>query len=76
MEMEKEILRISSLLILLAGLYIFLNPDTVVAKIKTFYSNYPLIHYAGGKQLTSRLGFVRCAEITIIIIGLICLFSI
>jgi|GEM_PF-2148579 len=74
--MEKEILRISSLFILLAGLYIFLKPDTVVNKIKVFYSNYPLIRYAGKKQLTSRLEFVKCAGIAIMIVGLICLFSV
>jgi hypothetical protein len=75
-EMEKEILRIISLFIVLGGLYIFLKPDIVAAKIKVFYSNYPLIRYAGEKQLTSRQGFVKSAGIVIIIIGLICLFSI
>jgi hypothetical protein len=42
-EMEKEILRIIILFIVLGGLYIFLKPDIVAAKIKGFYSNYPLV---------------------------------
>jgi len=35
-EMEKEILRIISLFIVLGGLYIFLKPDIVAAKIRFF----------------------------------------
>lgn len=73
--MEKEILRIINILIMLAGFYIFIKPAVVAAKIKLFYSNYPIIRYSGEKQLTSRLGFIRCTGITMIIVGLLGLVS-
>ena len=47
------------------------RPDTVSKKIKRFYSNYPIIRYAGEKQLTSRSSFVKLLGIVFIILGLL-----
>jgi len=61
----------SSILILCLGIYMLVRPDTVSKKIKRFYSNYPIIRYAGEKQLTSRSSFVKLLGIVFIILGLL-----
>jgi len=58
------------------GVYICLRPAYIAEKIKLLYRAYPLVRYAGEKQLTSRSGFVRAAGIVLIIVGIICFFSI
>jgi uncharacterized membrane protein HdeD (DUF308 family) len=73
---ETILLRMASILIICVGIYVFARPIVVSEKIKSFYSNYPIIRYAGEKQQTSRLGFVRFIGATFIIVGFICLFSI
>jgi len=45
---------IASTVFFLFGIFIVLRAKTVALKIKEFYLNYPLIHYAGEKQLTSK----------------------
>jgi len=73
---EKNLLRLASILILCLGAYVCLRPASVAEKIKSFYGKYPIVKYAGEKQLTSRTGFVRFVGAVIIIVGLISLFSI
>jgi hypothetical protein len=73
---ENIFLRLACILIVCVGVYVFARPATISEKIKSFYSNYPIIRYAGEKQLTSRLGFVRFIGATLVIVGFICLFSI
>jgi hypothetical protein len=73
---EKIALHLASILILCVGIYVVARPVTVAEKIKSFYSNYPIIRYAGDKQLTSRLGFVRLIGVVLIVVGFLCYFSI
>ncbi|WP_028314887.1 hypothetical protein [Desulfatibacillum aliphaticivorans] len=42
-----------------AGIYAVVRPQKTAEKIKNFYSKYPLIHYAGDRQLTARPGYVK-----------------
>jgi hypothetical protein len=42
-----------------AGIYAVARPQKTAEKIKNFYSKYPLIHYAGDRQLTARPGYVK-----------------
>lgn len=72
---EKNALRMTSILILCVGIYVCARPADVAEKIKTFYSNYPVIRDAGAEQLTSRSIFVRILGVVIIILGLLCFFS-
>lgn len=67
---EKTFSYIVCILILCIGVYVVVRPVFVSEKIKKFYSNYPIIRYAGDKQLTSRSCFVRFLGIILIIIGL------
>jgi len=73
---EKNLLRLASILISCVGAYVFLRPGSVAEKIKLFYSGYPIIRYAGAKQLTSRSSLVRLVGVVLIIVGIICFFSI
>lgn len=73
---EKNLLRLASILLLCVGIYVFARPVAVAESIKSFYSNYPIIRYAGEKQLTSRSGFVRLVGAILIIVGFLCFFSI
>lgn len=73
---EKNLLRLASILISCLGAYICLRPESVAEKIKLFYSRYPIIRYAGKKQLTSRSSLVRLVGVVFVIVGIICLFSI
>jgi len=69
------ILALISFGILVSGVYIALCPQVIVNKLRSFYSQYPLVHYAGEKQLTSRLFFVRILGGVLVFIGLIILYS-
>ncbi len=71
---EKTALQITSILILCVGIYVCARPAAVAEKIKIFYSNYPVIRYAGAEQLTSRSIFVRVLGVVIVIVGLLCFF--
>ena len=73
---EKNLLRLASILISCVGAYVCLRPESVAEKIKLFYSRYPIIRYAGKKQLTSRSIFVKLVGVVFVIVGIICLFSI
>lgn len=72
---EKNLLRLASILILCVGIYVVARPAAVSERIKAFYSNYPIIRYAGEKQLTSRSGLVRLVGVVLIIVGFLCFFS-
>lgn len=73
---EENALRLASIVILSVGLYICARPASVAERIKKFYSQYPIIRYAGSKQLTSRSNLVRLFGVVLIIVGIICFFSI
>ncbi len=73
--LEKNILRLVSILILCAGIYVCVEPASVAERLKSFYSTYPIIRYAGAKQLTSRTHFVRLIGIVLIIVGILCFLS-
>jgi uncharacterized membrane protein HdeD (DUF308 family) len=70
--MEKLLLRIISIFIIVFGIFLLIKPTVVAEKLKSFYRGYPLVHYAGERQLTSRPQFIIVAGIVIIIVGLIC----
>jgi uncharacterized membrane protein HdeD (DUF308 family) len=65
-----------SILILCLGIYVVIHPVVASERIKRFYMNYPLIRYAGEKQLTSRPFLVRLVGIIIIILGSLCFFNV
>jgi hypothetical protein len=73
---EQYLLYLASILIACVGAYVCLRPAFVAKKIKVFYSGYPIIRYAGEKQLSSRTGLVRLVGIVLVIVGIICFFSI
>jgi hypothetical protein len=72
---EKIFLFIFSLLIIAGGFYVFAKPHSIASFLKIFYGNYPIVRYAGEKQLTSRPIFIRFGGIVIIIVGLVCAVS-
>ena len=72
---EKSLLRLASILISCMGAYVCLRLASVAEKIKLFYSRYPIIRYAGEKQLTSRAGLMRLIGVVLVIVGIICFFS-
>lgn len=67
---EKIILYFFAALITFGGFYVLLKPYSISSFLKKFYSNYPLVRYAGEKQLTSRPIFIRLVGIVIIFIGM------
>ncbi len=73
---EKYILYIVCILIICLGVFVFMRPTIVSEKIRIFYSHYPIIKYAGVKQLSSRNAFVKSIGIVLVFLGVICLFSI
>jgi uncharacterized membrane protein HdeD (DUF308 family) len=70
--MKTLILRIISIFIIVFGIFLVIKPAIVAEKLKSFYSGYPLVRYAGERQLTSRPQFIIVVGIVIIIVGLIC----
>lgn len=74
--LEGNILRLIGILISAFGIFLLCKPALIADKLKSFYSNYPLVRYAGDKQLRSRPGLVRVAGVVFIAVGLICFFSV
>ena len=73
---EEIVLRLASITISSVGIYVCARPASVAETIKRFYSQYPIIRYAGSKQLTSRSNFVRLFGVILVITGIFCFFSI
>ncbi len=73
--MEEIILKLVSIAIAFIGLLMFINPKLIAYKLKDFYSKYPFTRYAGEKQLTSKLIYIRMAAITFILLGILCFFT-
>ena len=69
------LLSLISVGIIFLGAYISIKPGAVALKLKRFYSQYPVVHYAGEQQLTSRLFFVRLIGWVLVFVGLIALYS-
>ena len=55
--------------IIIFGIYLVLKPNFVALKLKNFYSNYPLVHYAGETQLTSKPIYIIIFGVIFILIG-------
>ena len=66
---------IASLLIIGFGVFIIFKSTLVAEKLKRFYSRYPLVRYAGEKQLSSRNSYVVALGIVIVLVGIVCLVS-
>ena len=73
--MEKIIVKWVCLILVLLGLFIIFKPNYVIEQVKKFYSNYPIIKYAGLKELTSRKVFIIIVGFIFIIIGVVYLFK-
>ena len=71
--MAKYILRLISICIIAFGIFLIIKPSIIIQKLKLFYSRYPIIRYAGEKQLISRPQFVVILGIIIILIGILSL---
>jgi len=52
------------------SIYMVVKPDVAAKKIKAFYSNYPLVRYAGKKQLTSRPIFIKVLGIVFLFLSI------
>ncbi len=64
---------IYGLSIIALGILAFLKPQLVAAKLTDFYMAYPIIRFAGKKQLTSRPIFVRFFGFVVIVVGIVAL---
>lgn len=62
------------LLMIAFGLFVFRKPKYVSEKLKAFYSQYPLVRYAGERQHTSRPVFLQVFGLVFIIMGITFLF--
>ena len=58
------------------GLFLVLKPGRVAEALKGFYSNYPLVRYAGERQLKSRNSFILILGVALILLGMVGLLSI
>lgn len=58
-----------SLVIIASGAYMIIRPSSFSNLIKSLYSKYPIIRYAGEKQLSARSGLIRFAGLVIILVG-------
>ncbi len=74
--LENILPRLVFIIIVCVGVYVLTHPATVAERIKRFYSNYPFVRYAGEKQLTARLQFVRVLGVVFIIVGILGFFSV
>jgi len=74
--MKSVILTIGALGIIGVGFLLTVKPHLVAEKLRSFYKKYPLVRYAGDRQLTSRPSYITALGIVIGLIGLFCLFSI
>lgn len=61
--------------IMVFGFFIILRPGLIAQNLQKFYSRYPLVRYAGERQLRSRNPFVIILGIVIFIVGFIALLS-
>lgn len=64
---------IGGTLFIVLGVYLLLQPSKVVKTLQRFYTNYPLVRYAGQNQLQSRNSFVFGLGITFITVGALAL---
>jgi len=64
-----------ALAIMVLGIFLILKPEIVARKLTTFYKNYPLIRYAGVRQLQTRTAFIVALGIVFVITGLLGLLS-
>lgn len=73
---EKLLLRLAAVGVIFLGAFVCIRARTVSAKISSFYSNYPLVRYAGKEQLKSRPVYIRIIGVVIALVGVLCLVSI
>lgn len=72
---EDNVLRLISIMILAVGMYVYARSSSVAKRLRDFYGQYPFIRYAGLKHLTVKPSLVRVFGLTLVIIGIICFFS-
>ncbi len=58
------------------GLLLVLKSGPVAEALRRFYSNYPLVRYAGQRQLKSRNSFVLILGVVLILLGMLGLLDI
>lgn len=52
------------------GIYMVARPSNVAEKLRVFYSKYPLVRYAGQRQLTSRTSYIVVLGLLFVAIGI------
>lgn len=62
-------------IIVALGLFLCLRPKSVARALQHFYSNYPLVQYAGPDQLQARNMFIIAVGVLFSAIGLFALFT-
>ena len=72
---EDNALPLFSITILAIGIYAYARSSSVAERLRDFYSQYPIIRYAGLKQLTVKPIWVRLLGFIFVIFGLLCFFS-
>ena len=73
--MEKLFLKLISAGIIIFGIFLVIKPNIVIGKLKNFYNKYPIVRYAGEKQLTSRPQFIIIFGIIVILVGILLIIS-
>ena len=58
-----------STIVLLFGIFVILRAQLIALKLKEFYLNYPVIRYAGEKQLTTSPIYIVVFGVILILIG-------
>lgn len=66
---------IGALLPIGIGLLLVLKPGPVAEALRRFYSNYPLVRYAGQPQLKSRNSFIVILGVVFILVGMLILLD-
>ena len=61
--------RLSAGFLITLGVLLIRRANTVATILKKFYLQYPLVRYAGDKQLTAREGFFVAFGVVLILIG-------
>jgi uncharacterized membrane protein HdeD (DUF308 family) len=70
------VLTLGAIGVIALGVFLVARPGRVSKALMTFYSKYPLVRYAGERQLTGRNAFVVALGIVLIVTGLVGLLGI
>ena len=69
------LLDIFAIAIVIFGIFLIVRPKLAAEHLKRFYGRYPIIRYAGDRQLTTRPNFIIILGIIIVFIGIIALIG-